>query len=104
MVYFNFENFDIYNDYLGKYKENFMEVCQKLLEKLNTHGKWYVNKQIMDQKTITKLKRRTEFNSKKPCGRGFWMCMPSMGEPLANAFQLLLFCFIPDKKMLAALN
>ncbi|KNZ57633.1 uncharacterized protein VP01_210g12 [Puccinia sorghi] len=37
---------------LGKGQENFVEVHQNLLDKLNTHGKWYVNKEIMDQQTL----------------------------------------------------
>ena len=37
---------------LGKGQDNFMEVCQKLLDKLNTHGKWYFDQEIMDQETL----------------------------------------------------
>ncbi|KNZ57303.1 hypothetical protein VP01_218g1 [Puccinia sorghi] len=43
--------------------------------------------------TNNKLKRRTEVKSNKPCGQSFWMCMPSIGEPLANVFQSPLFVF-----------
>lgn len=78
---------------LGKGQDNFMEVRQKLLDELNTRGKWYVDKEIMDQQTLDELKERTEVQSNKPCGKRFWMCMPSMGEPLANAFQSPLFFF-----------
>ncbi|KNZ53405.1 hypothetical protein VP01_3249g2 [Puccinia sorghi] len=34
---------------------------------------------------------RTKLKSKNPCGQSFWMCMPSMGETLANAFQSPIF-------------
>ena len=42
---------------LGKGQDNSMEVHQKLLDKLNTRGKWYVDKEIMDQETLEELKR-----------------------------------------------
>ncbi|KNZ45971.1 hypothetical protein VP01_7658g1 [Puccinia sorghi] len=35
----------------------------------------------------------TEINSNKACGPRFWMCMPSMGEDLADAFYSSLFSF-----------
>ena len=70
-----------------------MEVRQKLPDELNSRGKWYVNKEIMDEGTLTELKSSTEVTSNKSCSKRFWMCMPSMGEPLANAFQRPLFFF-----------
>ena len=60
---------------------------------MKTHGKWYFDKEIMDQETLEELKRRTQVQSNKSCSQSFWMCMPSMGEPLANAFQCPLFLF-----------
>ena len=78
---------------LGKGQDNYMEVRQKLLDELNTRGKWYVDKEVMDQETLDELKKRTQVRSNKSCGRSFWMCMPSMGEPLANDFECPLFFF-----------
>ncbi|KNZ63081.1 hypothetical protein VP01_1190g1 [Puccinia sorghi] len=78
---------------LRKGQDKFLDVRQKLLKKFNTCVKWYVDKKIMDQKTLDKLKRRNETKSHKPCGKSFWMCMPSMCENLANVFQSPLFLF-----------
>ena len=53
---------------LVKGQDNYMEVCQKLLDKLNTRGKWYVDKEVMDQETLDELKKRTQVRSNKSCG------------------------------------
>jgi histone-lysine N-methyltransferase SETD2 len=76
---------------LGKGEGQYMHIREKVAEELRHNRNYYMrqdpNMNVEETLNISNVK------DPRPCGVAHWMCMPSFGRPMANAFKTAVFFY-----------
>ena len=81
---------------VGLGQDSYMKIREKLSEEIQMRKQFYLDQgTFMSMKEIDEALESINVSSPRPCGIKHWMTMPSLADPLANAYGAPVFFHSP---------